>query len=512
MEEPPEDDASSTGENTDVSRNIPLVLAYTFLAFAGRSLWSQSVLSAFVFLLSHDDPKVVGYLTALMGVMQLVASLPAGIAADSFASRDSLLRLASAFGILAIFVSVIVCTFHPTLVGMGVALSLWGVYWGISNTIISALFADSIQDGDRSHYFTQRQILVKIGMTTGPTVALALFFILGDEWTIHDCATVMTVGQVVCAPAVLLVCFLSDSYTIPHYSSSGESSSSSSQDQDFENKDESHIFDGIKEPLLGQQTVSSIDIQSSPTYSSSLSVTSSESSHHEDDDEDDQKCCCLRQMGPLSCCGKILVSDHRVVPCLVALSDLMSGLASGMSIRYFPIFFLNDMKLSPMVVQILYIASPLTQTVLSKVAHWGGRRLGRCQMAVMYKYIGISFLACMIGAHVGGLPRAFVCVLFVARTSFMNSTGALTKSVLMDAVPRHERGKWSALESVNMFSWSGSAALGGILVGMEGILFNFCITGSLQVLATVPLLFLFCRVPSEQSIQRQKEERDNTTV
>jgi MFS family permease len=197
---------------------------------------------------------------------------------------------------------------------------------------------------------------------------------------------------------------------------------------------------------------------------------------------------------------------------LVALSDLMSGLASGMSIRYFPIFFLNDMKLSPMVVQILYIASPLTQTVLSKVAHWGGRRLGRCQMAVIYKYIGISFLACMIGAHVGGLPRAFVCFLFVARTSFMNSTGALTKSVLMDAVPRHERGKWSALESVTMFSWSGSAAVGGILVGMEGILFNFCITGSLQILATVPLLFLFCRVPSEQSIQRQKEERDITNV
>lgn len=85
---------------------------------------------------------------------------------------------------------------------------------------------------------------------------------------------------------------------------------------------------------------------------------------------------------------------------------------------------------------------------------------------------------------------ALICTLLVFRTAFMNSTSALTKSVLMDHVPNNERAKWSALESFNMFSWSGSAALGGILVDHHGILFNFCITASLQLVATLPHLLL----------------------
>lgn len=72
----------------------------------------------------------------------------------------------------------------------------------------------------------------------------------------------------------------------------------------------------------------------------------------------------------------------------------------------------------------------------------------------------------------------------------MNSTVPLTKSILMDNVPTHERGRWSAVESVNMFSWSGSAALGGFLVSWNGLLFNFSITAMMQFLGTIPVIVL----------------------
>ena len=77
----------------------------------------------------------------------------------------------------------------------------------------------------------------------------------------------------------------------------------------------------------------------------------------------------------------------------------------------------------------------------------------------------------------------------------MNAPTALTKSILMDSVPANERAKWGALESVNMFGWAGSAALGGYLVDWEGIEFNFYLTASLQLVATKPLFFLFGRAP-----------------
>jgi hypothetical protein len=63
--------------------------------------------------------------------------------------------------------------------------------------------------------------------------------------------------------------------------------------------------------------------------------------------------------------------------------------------------------------------------------------------------------------------------------------------MLMDNVPSHERGRWSALESVNMFSWSGSAALGGVLVGWVGIVPLFAITASIQFVSSLVVVSLF---------------------
>ena len=50
--------------NAVPSRNINLILAFTLFAFAGRSLWSQSVLSTLVYLLRNDNPEAVGFTTA----------------------------------------------------------------------------------------------------------------------------------------------------------------------------------------------------------------------------------------------------------------------------------------------------------------------------------------------------------------------------------------------------------------------------------------------------------------
>eukprot|EP00534_Pseudo-nitzschia_fraudulenta_P018119 CAMPEP_0201276764 /NCGR_PEP_ID=MMETSP0853-20130426/57173_1 /ASSEMBLY_ACC=CAM_ASM_000640 /TAXON_ID=183588 /ORGANISM="Pseudo-nitzschia fraudulenta, Strain WWA7" /LENGTH=86 /DNA_ID=CAMNT_0047584771 /DNA_START=39 /DNA_END=299 /DNA_ORIENTATION=+ len=56
-----------------------------------------------------------------------------------------------------------------------------------------------------------------------------------------------------------------------------------------------------------------------------------------------------------------------------------------------------------------------------------------------------------------------------------------------------------------MVSWSGSAALGGILVDRFGILFNFCFTAGLQLVATGPLLLLsfYDRREEEEEDERQ---------
>ena len=109
---PEEDDAMNENNSPDsivatpspqppLSRNVPIALAYTALVFAGRSVWSLSVLSTFVFLLRDEDYRSVGIITAVMGLAQLITSFPSGYLADRY-RRDTLLRVASVVALGAI--------------------------------------------------------------------------------------------------------------------------------------------------------------------------------------------------------------------------------------------------------------------------------------------------------------------------------------------------------------------------------------------------------------------------
>ena len=87
--------------------------------------------------------------------------------------------------------------------------------------------------------------------------------------------------------------------------------------------------------------------------------------------------------------------------------------------------------------------------------------------------------------------------IFMIRSGIMNSTKPLTKSILMDFVPKNQRGKWNALQSVNVFSWAGSAVMGGYLIDRFGFAGIFVATGLMQLCATIPLLLVHHRIPME---------------
>ena len=460
----------TTNTARTISRNVPLTLAYTAFVFAGRSVWSQSVLSTFVFLLKKDDYRAVGFITAVMGLAQLVTSFPTGYLADRY-RRDLLLRVASVVGLLAM-ASTLFAIHKSHYVALVIGLAVWGSYWGISNTAMSAIFADSIPTGERSKYFTQRSLLMNVGFAVGPMASLVMFAVLGDTWSVRDCATVLAVGQAICLPAVMLLCFLSDDYVVQHETPHDESneetniSAIAGINRNDTNQAAISIGDATLEDDAGQNTSS----------------------------------------GTVLCC----LPNERRIAIFVASADLISGLASGMSIRYFPIFFVDSLKMGPVLVQILYAISPLCLAGCMKVAQRMSKTFGRCRIAVTFKWIGILLMYAMVAVHESGQPRWLVCTIYVLRTAFMNSTGALTRSVLMDNVPTKERARWAALESLNMFSWSGSAALGGVLVGYTGLVPLFCITASIQFLATFPLIFLASREVLEGH-QGQEQQDDSTS-
>ena len=259
-------------------RNIKFILAYTVLMFAGRSMWSQTVLSAYVYLLRDNNAEAVGLLTAIMGISQLLLSFPTGYLADKF-RRDTLLKSASVFGFVAISTTV-VAVHRRSYSLLALALALWGALWGIVYTTISALFADSVPDGKRSLWFTRRVVLIKLGNMVGPIVVLVMFYLLGDKWTTKECSVVMMVGQVACIIPLLLLCWMKDVE---------------------ENDSLSHS--NADDPEQAQDLLPRADEE----------ITEIDASQNEADEE--------IPSAPLCFC----LSKERLIPRMVACSDIMSG-------------------------------------------------------------------------------------------------------------------------------------------------------------------------------------------
>jgi MFS family permease len=417
-----------------------------------------------VYLLTDNNTEAVGFITAVMGMSQLITSFPSGILADKY-RRDTMLKIASGIGLLAIIATLftlILCMRsrdgHVHFSYLVVPLAIWGCFRGVSNTSLSALFADSIPTGQRSKYFTQRTILITLGNTTGPLVALTMFFFLGDHWTVKDCATVMLAGQLISAPTMVILCMMSDDNAV---------NVTRREDQTAIRRSAGQSEGQIAEAEEG---------------------TANEPCPNESEDNDDVDNVSDIQNDEPSYFG---IPSSRVIPVFIASADLLSGLGAGMSIRYFPIFFMRHLKLSPVGVQVLYLVSPVVRAVLLLVAQKISKQFGRMHVAAGLKWTGIMLTICMIGVYLTGMSRWLVCILYISRSAFINSTSALTRSMLMDNVPKEERGKWAALESVNMFSWSGTAALGGIFVAKLGIIPLFGFTAIVQFVATLPIAALF---------------------
>lgn len=81
----------------------------------------------------------------------------------------------------------------------------------------------------------------------------------------------------------------------------------------------------------------------------------------------------------------------------------------------------------------------------------------------------------------------------------MNCTYPLEESILMDFVPKSRRARWKSLDSIGIFGWCGSAALGGYLADVNGYAFTFLITAGVQYFATILQGLLIFLVPRSEA-------------
>jgi len=399
---------------------------------AAQSVWGNSILALWIFVVegSNSDATVkVGLASSFQGMATVLVGWFAGWAADKF-RRDRIIRLGGVTGFFAIATTVSAVLSGPcNLVEYRFALTctacaLWGVFQGVTNASVEALFGDSVPTGERSEVYMWRDSLTFLATALGPGVAVIIFQALGNTWHIDELNAVMLAGlSLAVIPCVS--CFLFKD----------ECALGAASDAVTERRASTEGKAGSKEEP--QDTV----------------------------------------------CGRDCASSTSV-PAIQFSSSLIMGIASGMTSKYWPVFFKARVGVSPTVVMAMFVACPILQSILSVAAQILSRRLGRVQVVVLCVALAIpiQFLIAIdprfhsfepwtnsTTAHnatnqsapatlrpseaIEGRMWSYPVIVLAAwllRTALMNCFSPISKSILNDFAPRATRGRWNSLSSIQV--------------------------------------------------------------
>ncbi len=179
-----------------------------FFLETSRAIWSNNILSSYLYLVTNENAEMIGLVSVVIGFSQLLSAIPAGYFADKY-RRDVVSLIGAVFGAAALILTCI-AVYRNHLVGVIVSLMLWGIFLGITSTSTMAMFVDCIPEISRSKFLTYQVETIRVAQMIGPSVSLLLFGVLGNKWTIRDCSLSIIIAQVVCVPAIIILCFLND--------------------------------------------------------------------------------------------------------------------------------------------------------------------------------------------------------------------------------------------------------------------------------------------------------------
>ena len=482
------------------------------------NIWSGTVLVAYIKKLTGGSNTYVGLVEAAQGMSTLIVALPVGYLADRF-SKAKTVWIGGAFTPVAVGATAFAVIYgtdhaeHSTLcvyILMG-AMCVWGFIAAVSNGPAQALFADSIAEGSRSEYYNTLFVVYLLSSVFGPILSIVLFAVYGNTWSLPDLRDILLVGLALEIPVGLLCCFYRDSCSLePSSSGAGEGGDASAAEGGAASAAGAVVGENQSEVA---SAITPITAPSEETKSS-----------------EEKK-----------------LQYRWLIPHLTFWSGLLFALGSGMTVKFFPLFFAEDCAMSPITVQIIYVLVPLVMAPFSSIATRVSRAFGRVPTMIVLKVVGVGMLVLMAelrdwvqeaagteagsgdlkGDALGGsgevgsgspskrqadyyLATAVMAAIYLVRTGLMNCTYPLEESILMDFVPSDQRARWKALDSIASFGWCGSAALGGYLADQPSIGYTgtFLYTAVIQGAAVLLQASLMLIVPLHEKKEARPESAD----
>ncbi|RNF22246.1 uncharacterized protein Tco025E_03178 [Trypanosoma conorhini] len=508
--------------------NVRRVLAFCFIDGACFSLWYSQVFQILINRLSGDT--TVGWLSATSGAAQMAGALIAGFAVGL--PRQTLIRLGAFSGMVAAALSLFGVSMLQVHVFFFSAM-LWGLYSGMVSTGTEALFADSIETGRRDFAYNLKWVNQTLCDCVGSAASLVMLLRLGNEWDVSSLQMLMYTGVSLHPVAQLALFTLKDKYALEEYVGGHASQhvvASDAPEAPGPGKEATTPSQTSSDPLTSSEGVSSTehpllaapDTQN-PAEAATLELGECAKLYEAGVAQREavlarlalrsarkERAYLAAQEARNPAARAVAAAWHHAtaafewsaVPYLVCLFDFLVAVGSGMTMRYIPLFFVNDYHVSPVVLMSVYIAISVTTAAISTLVRYlGAHYVSRVAAVFSVRLVGTTLLLLMGLTH---LNLYILLPIFVLRNALMNSTRGVTRSVIMDCVSKSSRAKWSAFESFSSLTWAGSAVIGGYIAEAKGYQYTFVVTA---VFHYVALLGLAPALYGAREVERAQRER-----
>ena len=216
---------------------------------------------------------------------------------------------------------------------MGGIMIFWGLGDGVVNGPCQALFADSTPSGTRSTYFTYQFVCYLSASAVGPLVSIVLFQTLGDNWDMYHLRIVIYVGLILETGNAVLMMLFDDSKALDEDEDEGSNESNDEADNSNDEVEEDEGSEMERQALAASATANLINandnniIATAATGAAAASLT--------------------------------LKKRQEWIPYIVFISGLITSLGSGMTVKFFPLFFKDEVGMTPSQVQTIYVLVPL---------------------------------------------------------------------------------------------------------------------------------------------------------
>ena len=473
-------------------------------------------MAAYLKKLGHSRNSWVGNVEAASGMASLLSALPVGYLADTV-GRSVVLKWGGGLLLVTAILHAALMEWIGTDIDdhdeqnkkphvelyLGLIMALWGVGGGIVSGPAQALYADSTPKGNRSLYYVYLYNCYNVASCLGPLVSIALFQTLGDDWDLYDLRIVIYVGLGLEVVNGALMMFFDDQKALDEdeedeekeeEEDNNESNGNCQVATETNNTNETETSSDEEQPCLLLQT----NHPSQPLVEQQLAM------------EQQQQLAIEQQQ------QQQLKKRQAWIPYIMFVHSLVFALGSGMTVKFFPLFFKDEIGMSPSQVQGIYVLVPLVLASCSglgqAISSKGG--LGRVPTAFLLQAIGVLGLYSMVffKSFLNQKPLLLVPI-YILRTSLMNASYPLEESILMDFVPKNQRARWKSLESVASFGWCGSAAIGGWLSDRANgdYTFTFLITAIIQTIGTLIFALLWPLVPVREGGPNDSNEQEEDT-